>query len=683
MTRPRETRRTQKTAAQRLGSAVTCLFAAVGALTQVNLVHAEEPNQQQFRLDQPIFVAEAVESTPKRLFSEDDQPHFRIDKPIYVAQPGDEQTRPLFPAEYQPSLRRNQQRLPVQPVKNVLRSTDSNPSANLPPVVRADGVGQEFSWASSKVATRTSPQDAQRDSRINLPQGSNVATNFDSQEQRHPHFRIDQPIYAAQVSTPSSPPASFSQEPLRNNVQHQVVEPVRGRSGFESLDLKLVESSFHQTSPATLLESPQERAKNAQLPPESLASGLPMPAINPAVPEPIRDNISRVDRSVPRTNPAAVAGQDQLHPQHQAELPSVAEAKAERSSTQDWTEQLRHLYGDDTPIYVGYVVNNETFRDSIVTRTSLQEADPMIPAVPQVPEVPQLPQGSAASTPESESETYGEEPQDFNIQFLRTASVLLKQGQWQYDYGIQYAKDDFDAPVNLSPSGVVRGDLKRRTVQVPFALRYGLTDRMQLSAALPVGWSNAQFSSNGLFDQSDSQTGIGDLELGMNYHLRYGQFQCTPDVILSFGLTVPTGDGQFPTAGISQASLANDVWAPSVQMLFIHRNDPIVYYYGLGYRYQFEGEFDGVDVQYGQQINYNLGVGFAVNDRVTLSTTFLGTFQSETEVNGLGVPGSIFEPLSLRFAVTSYRCGTIIEPYAVIGMTNDAADAIIGITWTH
>ncbi|MEW4564759.1 transporter [Bremerella sp. JC770] len=622
MTRPSDIRPRKKTAAQCLGSAVTCLFAAVGSLSQVNLVHADEPGQEQFRLDQPIYVAQAAERTSKPIFTEDNQPHFRIDKPIYFAERGND--RPLFPSDHQPSLGRNQQRHVTEPVANTTQPAVNNPSVSPTPMYRSASVEQEV--------------------------------NSGSPEPYHPQFRIDHPVYTAHVDRTSGPSGSFSQNPQPSI---QKIEPAGIRSASESLNSKPAESGFHPASVATLAEGSQ------------------LPASIPATPVMNQLNASRVDLSDTRNYPSTAADQGRLQPQRQAEQPLVADLKADRSPTPDWEQQLRQIYGDNTPLFVGYALNNETFRESVVSQTSLQEADPMIPAVPE------LPQGSSAATsPQSESETYGEEPQDFNIQFLRTASVLLQQGDWQFDYGIAYAKDDYDFPIALNPSGVARANIKRRSIQMPLAVRYGLTDRLQFSAALPVGWSNAEFSSLGLFDESDSQVGIGDLELGLNYHWKYGQFQCTPDVILSFGLTLPTGDGQFPTTGISQAALANDVWAPSTQLLFINRYDPIVCFYGVGYRYQFEREFDGVDVQYGHQFSYNFGVGFAVNDRVTVSTAFLGLFQTETEINGVGLPGSIYEPLRLRFAVTSYRCGRIVEPFAEIGMTNDAADAIIGINWT-
>jgi len=309
------------------------------------------------------------------------------------------------------------------------------------------------------------------------------------------------------------------------------------------------------------------------------------------------------------------------------------------------------------------------------------EAKPVEP--PGVPKREAKPVEKRAENQNENSNTYGEEQPDQNIQFLRSASVLLNPGQFQFDYGLIYVKNTQPLPISLFPSGVAAAEIEQRSLQVPLAVRYGWKEDIQLSAALPVGWSQSQFSSNGLFDTYDNQVGIGDLELGLNYHCLDASGEYCPDVILSFGLTVPTGDGQFATSGVNQAALAADVWGTSLQVLCIQRCDPIVFFYGAGYRYQFEEDFDGLKVQYGQQFTYNFGVGFAVNERVTLSTSFLGAVETEIQINGQGVPGTIREPLRTRFAATVSRCERIIEPFVEIGMTPAAADAVFGIVWTR
>jgi len=356
------------------------------------------------------------------------------------------------------------------------------------------------------------------------------------------------------------------------------------------------------------------------------------------------------------------------------------------SASAQWEDGSSNSFRIDEPLFVAsdFQDNSIVWRygnGSIMPVTAMQEKEPG-PLPPPLPQISENGRVELVDPPVNPEQEYGEPLEDFNVQFLRSSSVLLSPGQWQMDVGLVYAKADYDFPISLSPSGVARADLRRRSLFVPFALRYGLTDRIQLSGGLPIGWAHQEYSSLGRFDQNSDSGGIGDLELGVNLLCREGCYGYSPDVILSFGLTAPTGDAEYAVNGLTQATLANGVWAPSVQLLMIQRYDPIIYFYGLGYRYQAKREFNDQDVFYGHQITYNFGVGFAVNDRITLSTAFLGLYQTETQIDGLGVPGSMRELLRMRFAATTYRCGRIVEPFAEIGMTDDAADAVVGIVWT-
>jgi hypothetical protein len=86
-------------------------------------------------------------------------------------------------------------------------------------------------------------------------------------------------------------------------------------------------------------------------------------------------------------------------------------------------------------------------------------------------------------------------------------------------------------------------------------------------------------------------------------------------------------------------------------------------------------------VQAGEEITYQLGVGFAVNERVTLSSALQGAFITETKIEGERIEGSILEPIRMRFAATISRNCRIVEPFAEIAMTDDAPSRL-GVTWT-
>jgi len=104
----------------------------------------------------------------------------------------------------------------------------------------------------------------------------------------------------------------------------------------------------------------------------------------------------------------------------------------------------------------------------------------------------------------------------------------------------------------------------------------------------------------------------------------------------------------------------------------------------LGARFRVDREFAGdINVDPGEEFTYQLGVGFAVNSRITLSTIFTGGYVVEDKVNTDRIEGGNLEPMRMRFAITIARPKLIVEPFADIGITDDAPSAVTGITWTR
>lgn len=316
---------------------------------------------------------------------------------------------------------------------------------------------------------------------------------------------------------------------------------------------------------------------------------------------------------------------------------------------------------------------------------------------PHEEDVPPPPPGTVVERPRealTEGQTIGEAPEDYTVQFLRQQSVLLKHGEWQLDYGIQYSITDNDIPIALldgfgDVTGVVEGGAKNRLLLTPIELRYGVTERMQAFINVPLGWSNSEIAFTD-FDEFESQIGIGDVSAGLSILLCDG-CRHKPDVIATLGFTAPTGNPDFPllTTLTPNSVLGEGFWGASAQLLFIHSYDPVVLFWGFGYRYRFEEDFANPvlaiqqDVRPGQTAFYQCGVGFGVNEWITLSTSFAGAYISELYVDNDRVEGTILEPLRLRVAVTINTPAKLIEPFTEIGMTDAAVDARFGVTWTH
>jgi len=336
--------------------------------------------------------------------------------------------------------------------------------------------------------------------------------------------------------------------------------------------------------------------------------------------------------------------------------------------------------------------------DPAVQPTSLQEPAAKPFALAKVPEEPDRPNDSKADSDDSKAPaeekkdgqqpmTFGRRPESNALQFLRAQDVLLAQGAWQFDTGLVYTlfENVFPVPIFDEVTGdlvnVVDGQVRRRLLYTPLAVRYGLTRNIQLFANLPMGYSNTQISTFGASD-SRNRGGIGDLTAGASFHLLKAEDQL-PDVIATMDFTAPTGVFDTPIFGqVPGSNLGQGFWAMSGSLLFIHRYDPVIVFYGGGIRHLFERQFDGVLFSPGEQILYQFGVGFSVNDRVTLSTAFQGFYITNTQLDNVTIAGTNLEPISLRFAATIARNCRIIEPFVAIGATHSAPAANFGLVVT-
>jgi hypothetical protein len=157
-------------------------------------------------------------------------------------------------------------------------------------------------------------------------------------------------------------------------------------------------------------------------------------------------------------------------------------------------------------------------------------------------------------------------------------------------------------------------------------------------------------------------------------------------MLATIAATAPTGGDPFgATAALatSAPSLGQGFWSISGNVLCIKSYDPIVFFYGVGTEQFIGRDFNGREIDPGAQWNYRFGVGFAVNDRVTLSTRFQGAYVEEVKVDRQRVFGSNIEPMSLRMAATiSKPCNRLVEPFVEFGLTEGAVSSYFGVTWT-
>ena len=309
-----------------------------------------------------------------------------------------------------------------------------------------------------------------------------------------------------------------------------------------------------------------------------------------------------------------------------------------------------------------------------------------------------------SSSKDDQPETLGEAPEETHteLQFLRRQSILLDPGEYQIDVTLQYLIDETDfAMAEVEGDVLTIGEARRRQrlLLLPIEFRLGVSPVTQVFVNVPFGWSNSEFSFAGT-DEFGSTGGIGDVSAGLTRLIleRRGSF---PDVLGTLSFSAPTGHSDLVSSlSTPGSSLGEGFWSLTMGLTFIQTYDPIVLFYGFGYRHRFDGTFEGgIEVEPGEQAYYRFGGGFAVNPRVTLSASFLGSYIGEMRVNGVRVAGDIQEPMQLRLAATIVRDDKCkgesksesksrssvrtIEPFMHFGLTEGAIDSMIGISWTR
>jgi hypothetical protein len=312
--------------------------------------------------------------------------------------------------------------------------------------------------------------------------------------------------------------------------------------------------------------------------------------------------------------------------------------------------------------------------------------NPSTNPVPPSPSPDGAPSGTQASTV-AEADKLGSAPESSNLQFLRSEAVLLDPGQWQFDYGLTYSVLDSHFPIALVDGGgdvvgVTDAQVRQRQLIVPLAVRYGCSERLQLFANVPVGWASTEVAYSGIEDESNVG-GLGDIDAGASVLIKRASEPYSADIVATISFTSPTGITSLPASILEPSDdMGEGYWGLSESLLFIHTIDPVVLFYGVGYRHRFYADFGRTRVNPGEEINYQFGAGFAVNPWITLSGAVIGAHLTSIELNNTDIEGSGQDPMRLRLSVTAVKGRHIIEPFAEVQMTEDTPSRV-GVVFTY
>ena len=253
-------------------------------------------------------------------------------------------------------------------------------------------------------------------------------------------------------------------------------------------------------------------------------------------------------------------------------------------------------------------------------------------------------------------------------QFLRAEKVLFKPGEVQFEFGASYAhetetsQDSPSAPVFIS-----------RFASANFLMRYGLAEDLEFDFGVPLVYTEQERDTRPFVPAEfpsftpQASVGFGDI----NWAFRYAAIhedRGLPEVTLNVNAKADTGD--------EDRLLGTGHWDVGTGVSLVKTIDPVVFFGSLGYTWTLEQR----DVDPGDQIPYLIGMGFSLNDRVSVSMAMAGLAIRRREINGNEIGRSGLDINSLQFTTTVQLAKRVyVEPFVGFGLTDEAADFLVGI----
>jgi len=227
---------------------------------------------------------------------------------------------------------------------------------------------------------------------------------------------------------------------------------------------------------------------------------------------------------------------------------------------------------------------------------------------------------------------------------VREGALLLPFGELEVEPSLSYIRDERDTPTVVN-GFVGEEEFRRNTVDAKVDLRFGLP-----------------FDSAEIDEESESNTGFGDIELGFTKTL-LRESGWRPDLFGNVNWNTRTGGGN-DGVGTGFHELQGTLTA-------VKRIDPLVWVGGVSYQYAFEHD----DIQPGPEIGLSLGTVLAVSPETSLRFFLLQTFADKVEAFGDEIPGSDQVSSSFEFGVSSVLSPRVLfDLSAEIGVTEDAPD---------
>ena len=368
-------------------------------------------------------------------------------------------------------------------------------------------------------------------------------------------------------------------------------------------------------------------------------------------------------------------------------------------------------------------VAEQEARQRELQRTLQQQAQPVVAATPPaVVAASPDPSQRAVRVGAAPAPTAGADGQPPAVAALfDQPGVLTPKGKYVLEPSVQYSYSSSNRvalvgytiiPALLIGLVDVR-EVKRNTMTGALAVRYGLSNRVEVEARLPYVYRSDSTISRELFTGSASERvfnnsgrAIGDVEIGARYQLNDGGSNM-PYFLGSLRFKSRTGKDPFDVVtdcvtrcigNTSGTGLPLDLptgsgfYSLQPGLTWLFPSDPAVFFGGFSYTYNFkrsgvsrlvlngEREFIG-DVEPGGIFGVNFGMGLALNDKSSFSMGVDLNSVGRTRQNGVPLATSVRTQLASLLLGYSYRYTdkTTFSVTVGAGLTRDTPDLTLNL----
>ncbi|WP_338525992.1 transporter [Pseudomonas batumici] len=277
------------------------------------------------------------------------------------------------------------------------------------------------------------------------------------------------------------------------------------------------------------------------------------------------------------------------------------------------------------------------------------------------------------------SETEAQPPLDF----LTGSTVLLSPGEYEVDLGIAYKQNRLQYA--LPQAGYFqRSSYSAKQLEFRSTLRAGLYEGVEGYLSTPLTYSYIQdVSSNDHVRHTDAWN-LADITSGAQYQV-IDESANRPAISLTLDLTAPTGRRRYNDALNSWKTPLNNGsghWSIAPGLAFVRTTDPAILFGGISYQHFFPNTIDGYHLQPGWVLKSYAGVGFALNEKLSLGTRFSYAHSANMKADREIIYGSDSDPVDLSLSA-SYRVSDdwVISPGVTFGLNDDAGPAALSIAF--